>query len=380
MSVKTVLISGAGVAGPALAYWLARAGFRPTVVERATGLRSSGSPVDVRGPAAEVARKMGISPRLREMATSVRSLRFVNDRGKTVGRVPMDDRGSADVELARTDLARVLHAASADDAEYVFNDSVVTLAQDPAGVDVTFERAAPRRFDFVVGADGLHSSIRRLVFGPEQRFVEHMGVYVATMPFDGPVTDRGEVVMYNSPGRAVAVHPSRERGIVAFMFRRAEVPGFDHRDTGQHKRLLETAYAGAEWRVPELLEQVHAAGDLYFDSVSRVRIPRWSSGRVALVGDAASCVSLFGDGSTLAMTGAYTLAAELAERPDDPAMAFRRYEALQRKLANPKQRNVAMAAALLIPATRAGMTVRNFGTRLVPLVSAAQKLAPAKSA
>jgi 2-polyprenyl-6-methoxyphenol hydroxylase-like FAD-dependent oxidoreductase len=375
-----VLISGAGVAGPALAYWLARAGFRPTVVERATGLRSSGSPVDVRGPAAEVARKMGISPRLREMATSVRSLRFVNDRGKTVGRVPMDDRGSADVELARTDLARVLHAASADDAEYVFNDSVVTLAQDPAGVDVTFERAAPRRFDFVVGADGLHSSIRRLVFGPEQRFVEHMGVYVATMPFDGPVTDRGEVVMYNSPGRAVAVHPSRERGIVAFMFRRAEVPGFDHRDTGQHKRLLETAYAGAEWRVPELLEQVHAAGDLYFDSVSRVRIPRWSSGRVALVGDAASCVSLFGDGSTLAMTGAYTLAAELAERPDDPAMAFRRYEALQRKLANPKQRNVAMAAALLIPATRAGMTVRNFGTRLVPLVSAAQKLAPAKSA
>ncbi|HWD07111.1 MAG TPA: FAD-dependent monooxygenase [Amycolatopsis sp.] len=380
MSVKTVLISGAGVAGPALAYWLARAGFRPTVVERATGLRSSGSPVDVRGPAAEVARKMGISPRLREMATSVRSLRFVNDRGKTVGRVPMDDRGSAEVELARTDLARVLHAASADDAEYVFNDSVVTLAQDPAGVDVTFERAAPRRFDFVVGADGLHSSIRRLVFGPEQRFVEHMGVYVATMPFDGPVTDRGEVVMYNSPGRAVAVHPSRERGIVAFMFRRAEVPGFDHRDTGQHKRLLETAYAGAEWRVPELLEQVHAAGDLYFDSVSRVRIPRWSSGRVALVGDAASCVSLFGDGSTLAMTGAYTLAAELAERPDDPAMAFRRYEALQRKLANPKQRNVAMAAALLIPATRAGMTVRNFGTRLVPLVSAAQKLAPAKSA
>ncbi|MFI5615187.1 FAD-dependent monooxygenase [Amycolatopsis sp. NPDC051903] len=379
MVTKTVLISGAGVAGSTLAHWLARAGYRPTVVERAAGLRSSGSPVDVRGPAAEVARKMGISSRLRAAATGVTSLTFVNDRGKTVGRVPMDDAGT-DVELTRTDLARILHDASAGDAEYVFHDSVVALEQDAGGVDVTFERGAPRRFDFVVGADGLHSAVRRLAFGPEPGFVEHMGVYVATMPFDGPVSDRSEIVMYNSPGRAVAVHPSKGRGIVAFMFRGREVPGFDYRDTEQHKRLLENAYAGAGWRVPELLGQVRVAEDLYFDSVSRVRVPEWSAGRIVLVGDAASCVSLFGDGSTLAMAGAHTLATELAASPDDPVVAFRRYEAAHRKLSNPKQRNVPVAAALLIPATRAGMAVRNFGTRLLPLVSAAQKLALAKSA
>ncbi|MEU4672868.1 FAD-dependent monooxygenase [Amycolatopsis sp. NPDC023774] len=336
--------------------------------------------MDVRGPAAEVARKMGLIQQLREAATSVRSMQFVNDRGKSVGRVAMGDGGGTDVELMRTDLARILYEASAGDAEYVFHDSVSGLAQDEGGVDITFEHGSPRRFDLVVGTDGLHSGVRRLAFGPEAAFVEHRGVYVATMPLDAPVPDRSEIVMYNSPGRAVAVHPSRERGIVAFMFRHSAVPGFDYCDTAQHKRLLETAYAGAGWRVPQLLDQVRAAGDLYLDSVSRVRLPSWAVGRVVLAGDAASCVSLFGDGSTLAMSGAYTLATELAASPKDPAAAFKRYEETHRKLVNPRQRNVPVAAAILIPTTRAGIAVRNFGTRLAPLVNAAQKLALAKTA
>ncbi|SEP47356.1 FAD-dependent monooxygenase [Amycolatopsis saalfeldensis] len=373
MKAKTVLISGAGVAGPTLAYWLARAGFRPTVVERAAGLRSSGSPVDVRGPAAEVARKMGLLPRLRAAATGVTGLKFVNDRGKRVGRVKLGSAGGEDVELSRTELARILYEASRDEAEFAFHDSVKTLEQDEGGVEVTFEKGAPRRFDLVVGADGLHSAVRELAFGAEAAFVKHMGVYVATLPLDGPVADPHEVVMYNSPGRAVAVHPGHGRGIAAFMYRGKAVPDFDHRDTAQHRRMLAAAYTGAGWRVPELLEQVRQADDLYLDSVSRVRLPAWSAGRIALAGDAASCVSLFGDGSTLAMAGAHTLATALAESPGDHATAFRRYEATHRKLTGPKQRNVPVAAALLIPATRAGMTVRNLGTRFVPLVTAAQR-------
>ena len=380
MTAKTVLISGAGVAGPTLAYWLARAGFRPTVVERAAGLRSSGSPVDVRGPAAEVARKMGLLSRLRAAATGVTGLKFVNDKGKRVGRVTLPGAGGEDVELSRTELARILYEASRDESEFVFRDSVTALEQDEGGVDVTFEKGAPRRFDLVVGADGLHSAVRRLAFGAEAAFVEHMGVYVATLPLDGPAADPHEVVMYNSPGRAVAVHPGHGRGIAAFMYRGAAVPGFDHRDTAHHRRMLATAYAGAGWRVPELLEQVRQADDLYLDSVSRVRLPAWSAGRIALAGDAASCVSLFGDGSTLAMAGAHTLATALAESPGDHAAAFRRYEAAHRKLVAPKQRNVPVAAALLIPATRAGMTIRNLGTRLAPLVTAAQRMTTARSA
>ncbi|WP_410586887.1 FAD-dependent monooxygenase [Amycolatopsis sp. lyj-23] len=381
MTERTVLISGAGVAGPTLAYWLGRAGFRPTVVERAAGLRSSGSPVDVRGPAARVAERMGVTAKLREASTSAEALIFVDDAGRRTGRIPMRLFGAdGDIELPRTDLAAILHDAAHEHAEFVFGDSVTELREDAGGVDVTFERGAPRRFDLVLGADGLHSAVRRLAFGPEQAFVEHMGVYIATLPLTGPPPDPAAIEMYNSPGRAVAVHPSRGHGIAAFMFRGAALPGFDHRDTALHRRLLTETYAGAGWLVPPLLDQVRTADDLYFDSVSRVRMDRWSTGRIALTGDAASCVSLFGDGSSLAMAGAYTLAEELGRTPDDPAAAFLRYETAHRKLVEPKQRAVPTAAALLIPATRGGLAARNFGTRLLPLVSAARRWVPARAA
>jgi 2-polyprenyl-6-methoxyphenol hydroxylase-like FAD-dependent oxidoreductase len=369
-NMKTVLISGAGIAGPTLAYWLARHGFRPTVVERAQGLRSSGSPVDVRGPAVPVAEAMGIMPRLRAAATDVSALTFVDDSGRRVGGMRLSQtRG--EVELPRFDLATILHEAARDEAEYLFADSIATLAPDEAGVDVTFERATPRRFDLVVGADGLHSRTRQLVFGDEGQFVRHMGVWIATLPVDGLDLASHEVLMHNAPGRALALHPNRGNPGAAFIFRGPWEPGFDHRDTVEHKRLLTAAYSSGGWRTPELLQRVRASDDLYFDSVSQVRLDRWSTGRVALLGDAASCVSLFGDGSTLAMAGAATLAESLAATPDDVAGALRCYEQTHRKLVAPKQRNVARAASLLVPATRFGIAARNAATRLLSLRRAA---------
>jgi 2-polyprenyl-6-methoxyphenol hydroxylase-like FAD-dependent oxidoreductase len=216
--------------------------------------------------------------------------------------------------------------------------------------------------------------VRRLAFGPESDFVQHMGLYVATMRLEGldGLLDGGrEVIMHNTPGRAVAIHPSRGDALAFFAFRSPAVPDFDPHDTAQHKRLLAAAFADGSWRVPELLRRIHAADDLYFDSVSRVRLRPWGHGRVALLGDAASCVSLFGDGSTLAMAGAFTLADELAANPGDHRLAFRRYEARNRTLVDPKQRNLARGASLLIPATRRGILARNLVTRLWPLGAAA---------
>jgi len=371
MTNRTVLISGAGIAGPTLAYWLARHGFQPTIVERAAGLRSSGNPIDVRGPAMTVARRMGIVPELQASSTAVTALSFVNAAGRRVGRVSMPPK-SESIELPRMDLANVLLDAARDDAEFVFGDSIATLQPDLGGVDVTFEQSAPRRFDLVVGADGVHSWTRRLTFGDESRFIEQMGVWIATLPIDGLGLDPHEVVMYNEPGRAVALHPGRDKGGAAFMWRAPRDPGFDYRDTVDHKRRVIEAYAGAEWRVPELLERVREADDLYFDSVSRVRLDRWSAGRVVLLGDAASSVSLFGDGSTLAMAGAATLADALGANPADHEAAFRAYEAQHRKLVEPKQSGVGQAATLLIPKSRVGIGVRNAATRLMPLASAWQ--------
>jgi 2-polyprenyl-6-methoxyphenol hydroxylase-like FAD-dependent oxidoreductase len=369
-----ILISGAGIAGPTLAYWLARHGFRPTVVELARGLRSSGSPVDVRGPAVPVADRMGLLPQLRAAGTAVQTLTFRNARDREVGRVNMGAMrraaGSREVEIPRGDLATILYEAARDDAEFLFDDTITALHQGPDGVEVTFEHAAPRRFDLVVGADGLHSTTRRLAFGPEAEFIRHMGVYIATVSLGGAADSDTDVLMYNTPGSAVSIHPSRGTALAAFMFRSPEIADFDYRDTAQHRRLLEAAFGGAGWRLPELLSRVREADDLYFDAVSQIRLPSWSTGRVTLLGDAASCVSLFGEGSSLAMAGAYSLAAALAAAPELD-VALRRYEAEHRKLTGPKQRLGSQAAAMLIPATRAGLAARNAATRLWPLAAAA---------
>jgi 2-polyprenyl-6-methoxyphenol hydroxylase-like FAD-dependent oxidoreductase len=369
-----VLISGAGIAGPTLAYFLGRAGFHVTVVERAQGLRSSGSPVDVRGAAVEVAERMGVMAELREAATTAKTLTFVDAEGRRAARLSM--RGpllGSEVELPRGDLAAILHGAGRDDAEFLFDDTVVALTQDAGGVDVTFDRAAPRRFDLVIGADGLHSAVRRLAFGPESQFAEHMGVFVATLPLDAPADDPTDIVMFNTPGRAVTIHPCRGKALVAFMFRAPMPPGFDHRDVEMHQRMLVEAFDGQGWRVPELLAGVRGSDDLYFDSVSRVRLPRWSIGRIALLGDAASCVSLFGDGSSSAMTGAATLADALSTN-DFPA-ALEDYEARHRRTVDPRLRNVGLASRLLVPATSGGIALRNFAARLLGGVRAASQAA-----
>ncbi|MDX6282908.1 MAG: hypothetical protein QOH03_3979, partial [Kribbellaceae bacterium] len=224
MTPRTVLISGAGVGGPTLAYWLARRGFRPTVVERSAGLRSSGNPVDVRGPAVQVVQQMGVMEELRRAATSVTALSFVNEGNREVGRVnlrALQRAGrSQEVEVTRTDLARVLYDASRDSAEYLFDDTITALSQDADGVDVTFENASPRRFDLVIGADGLHSMVRRLAFGAERDFVRHLGLYVATMQLGGPADNERDVVLFNTPGRMISVHPVRGQALAAFIFRR----------------------------------------------------------------------------------------------------------------------------------------------------------------
>lgn len=374
MTDQTVLISGAGIAGSTLAYWLAEHGFRPTVVERAP-LRAGGSPVDVKGEAVTVAEQMGVMARLRDADTGMTGLTFVNAAGRRVGRISrralQRNAASREAEVPRGDLVTVLHEAAKDRAEYLWSDSITSIDQDAGGVAVSFEHTEPRRFDFVVGADGLHSTVRRLVFGPEADHVRHMGMYVATLPLRMPPERPTEVVMYNAPGRAVSISPTRTRAIGFFAFRAPLMADLDLRDTDRCKLVLGGVYGGDAWRVPDLLDEVKHTGELYFDSVSQVRLLRWCEGRVALLGDAASCVSLFGDGSTLAMIGAFRLAAELAASPGDHGAAFERYEANQRKLVEPRQRDIKPAAGFIVPATKRGIVIRNVAaSALSPVLTA----------
>jgi 2-polyprenyl-6-methoxyphenol hydroxylase-like FAD-dependent oxidoreductase len=368
---RPVLISGCGIAGPTLAYFLAEAGFRPTVVERAKDLRSSGGPVDVKGEAVQIAERMGVYERLAERATGATHAVFVDAKGRPAARLAINPGrrgGRAELELPRSELASVLYAACRDRAEVTFDDGIASLRPDQDGVDVTFERGAARRFDFVVGADGLHSAVRRLAFGPDSTFVHYAGLYVATLRLDVSLDDPRSVLIYNAPGRMAALHPCGGEPGAAFIFRHPALPAIDLRDTDAQRRLLADTYAHDGWYLPKLLEHVAIASDLYFDSVSRVQIAPWHRGRSVLVGDAASCFSLFGDGSTLAMMAAAALARVLGEERDLNA-AFSRYEAQHRRHVDPRGRALPLAAAFLVPKTRLGIATRNAVARLGALAA-----------
>jgi 2-polyprenyl-6-methoxyphenol hydroxylase-like FAD-dependent oxidoreductase len=369
----TILISGAGIAGSCLAALLAPKGFRVTLVERARELRSSGMPVDVEDAAFGVAERMGVLPRLRDAATCVKGVVFVGKDGRRVAGVNLSINDKRCVEVPRSDLAHILYEAAvrAGEVEVLFDDSVVAIDQDEGGVDVAFERAAARRFDCVVGCDGLHSNVRRIAFGPEEDFAEPLGMYVATFPFDGTGETPAEVVIYNVPDKALSVHPGTGKGraIAAFFWRRRgeAIAGFDGRDAAGNRKLLENEFADAGWRSRELLETLAGVEDFYCDSVSRIRLGGWWKGRVALLGDAASCVSFLGGGSSNAIAGADVLARALAEATaagaKDPAGAFARYERTHRPTVEAKGRGASVAGHFLIPATAGGIAARNLFVR-----------------
>ncbi|MFD9868712.1 FAD-dependent monooxygenase [Streptomyces niveus] len=361
---RTALISGAGIAGSALAYWLNRYGFAVTVVEKSGALRDGGYPIDVRGTALEVVRRMGILPRLREAHIDLRRLTFLDGDGAEVASVdPHALTGGVagqDVEVRRGDLTGALYAAVRDDVEFLFNDSVATLDQSGRGVDVTFSGGATRTFDMVFGADGLHSRTREFLFGTEERFHRYLGYCFAGFTMSNTFGLSHETVLWNTPGRAAALYAVGDNEEVhAFLnFARPEQPLDAFRKPRAQRALVAEVFADAGWEVPGMLAAMNDADDLFFDAVSQIRMPHWSSGRVALVGDAAYAPSfLTGQGSSLALVGAYMLAASLADR--DHEAGFGAYERDTREFVTLNQDQVGEGDAALFPTTDRALEQRN---------------------
>ncbi|MFB6438072.1 FAD-dependent monooxygenase [Streptomyces sp. NPDC056411] len=369
-----ILISGASVAGPALAYWLRRHGHRVTVVELAPGLRGGGFAVDFRGAVQlAVLERMGVLDAVRAHATDTgTALTFIDAEGRDLAAMP-PEFAAGELEILRSDLSRVLYDHSRDPAgdgpapTYLFGDSLTSLTETADGVRVTFERSAPRTFDLVVGADGLHSTVRRLAFGPESGFVSHLGYYVAGWDLPASAGDlAARSVGYGEPGRLATVGRVHRRatepgyGGEAFcVFASAEELAYDRRDVGSQKRVIARAYEGAGWRTPELLATLEEADDLYFDAISRVDVPRWSVGRTVLLGDAAYGATLGGMGTGSAVIGAYVLAGELALAGGDHRTAFARYERAFRPYVTQCQQGGRGAGEFLAPLTAPAIAARN---------------------
>ncbi|RSN24046.1 FAD-dependent oxidoreductase [Streptomyces sp. WAC 05977] len=357
----TVLVSGASIAGPAAAFWLRRHGFSVTVVEKAGALRGGGYPIDIRGTALEVARRMGILPRLREAHIETRSLTFVDaDGGEVTSVNPQAVTGGVDghdVEVRRGDLAEILYGATRDDVEYVFDDSIEALTEHENGVDVTFRSGARRGFDLVVGADGLHSRTRELVFGPERQYHRYLGYCFAGFTMLNELGLSREGIIWNAPGRGAALYAVKgsEKVHGFLVAARPEPPYEVLRDPQAQRDLIATTFARDGWEIPAMIGAMREADDLFFDTVSQIHLPRWSSGRVGLVGDAAYAPSfLTGQGSSLALVGAYMLARSLAT-----TAAFGAYEKETREFVELNQAQVGVGEAALFPVTAEALARRD---------------------
>ena len=367
-----IAISGAGIAGPTLAYWLQRSGHQPTLIEKAPHLRTGGYIIDFWGVGYQVAQRMGLESVLREQGYLVREVRTVDRRGCTTSSIPVEvfRRLTAErfISLPRGDLAATIYHAIAGRVETIFDDSIVALQEHDRSVRTTFARGAERDFDLVIGADGLHSAVRELVFGPERQFEKPLGYYVAAFDVTGyRPRDDLVYVSYSAPGRQAARFALHgDRTLILFLFAAARLPGPEPHGLAERKGLLHHVFEDAGWECPSMLAAMDDVTELYFDPVSQIRMDRWSQGRVMLIGDAAACVSLLaGEGTGLAMTEAYVLAGELHRANGDYREAFRRHEQRLQAFVLGKQKAAERFAASFVPPTPFAIWKRNQAARLL---------------
>ncbi|HEX3589464.1 MAG TPA: FAD-dependent monooxygenase [Pseudonocardiaceae bacterium] len=379
-----VLISGAGIAGPALAYWLRRHGFTPTIVERATARRHGGQAVDVRGTARDAITRMGIMDEVRAHHTGTHGIAYVDADNRRLAAMRGEDFGHsggiiAEIEILRADLVRILQDA-ARDVEYLYGDTITGLADGPDGVDVTFAKAAPRRFDLVVGADGLGSGVRALAFGDDSTTVNDLGYYAAFYTATTDLKLDGWELMYSMPagngvrGRLAMLYPIGDTGEARAMFAFA-APNVhvERRDLPAQRALLAQVFHGEGWELPNLLRQLESVDDLHFTRAGEVRLDRWSAGRSVLLGDSAFGGSV-GMGTSMALVGAYVLAGELAAAHGDHTVAFAAYEREMRDYVTASQTRPPGGVNGFLPASRMGIRMRNLVMRALPHLPGKEKM------
>ena len=361
---KTVLISGVGIAGPTLAFWLGYAGFEPTLIECAPALRTSGYVIDFWGPGYDIAERMGLSDEINRVGYHIREMCIVDDNGDRIAgfgtRVFKELTGGRFVTLGRSDLSRLLFEKVRGTTETIFGDEITSLQEQPDRVEVQFRNAKKRRFDLVIGADGLHSNVRRLIFGPQDQFERELGYYVAAFEVQGyRPRDENVYIIYGQPGRILgrfALHDDRTLFLFVFAFHRS-VPVFD---VATQKAILRERFGDGTWECPRILDELDRTENLYFDRVSQIKMGHWSRGRIALLGDAAFCVSLMaGQGSALAITAAYVMAGELVKASGRHEEAFHNYEALLGSYIGSKQKGAERFSSAFAPRTRWGLFLRN---------------------
>lgn len=376
MENKNILISGAGIAGTALAFWLKKFGCNPTIVEIAPKLREGGYAIDFWGAGFDVAERMGILPDLSNVDLKLSELTFVDENDKRRGgmnyRKIIKWMNGRAFTLLRSDLAKTIYKNLDKDIEIIFDDAISKIEQNENEVLVTFKNGNTRSFDLVVGADGLHSNVRNMVFGDEAQFEKYYGYYTASYTIPNPKGDK-DFSMFNVPRKQVALYPTNKNtSAVFYIFASSDKLTYNHHDIEEQKQILRNEFKNSGWKCTDLLAEMDAAPDFYFDVVSQIQMTNWSKNRVALVGDACDCPSLLsGQGSTLAMVGAYILAGELKNANGNFKVAFEQYQTIFKGFIDDKQLLAQKFAKQFVPKSKFGIWLRNVvvGLMFLPFVS-----------
>lgn len=362
---QSVLISGASIAGLTMAYWMERQDYEVTVVEMGAAPRMGGSPVDVRGDALDTAKRMGVLEALQRAKLQTMGLEFMNSKNELQGTMLVEDIGSLrpgdDIEIRRDDLVTILYENIKDGVEYKFSNRIKTLNESNENVAVTFNDGTEGVYDLVIGADGIHSGVRKLVFGPEEQFTHFLNFYFSTFKVSDGLGKKNYGQAYNTPKNlAVIYHYNQDFADGLLTFSVNEKLRYDRHDVEEQQQIVINAFEGVGWKVPQLIEELKKPDShFYFDQGCQIKMPHWTRGRVALIGDAAYAPAFpTGMGATLAMLGATTLADALAEHTDYQ-IAFDQYEAIHRPDVDALQATVYEGIAFLLPETEEAIDVRN---------------------
>ena len=363
---KTALVSGASIAGLATAYWLSELGYRVLVVELAAAPRTSGGAVNVGGPALDSIRRMGIYEHLRPHALRLDQWEFKNADDTTAGSMvlggePEGPPAAEDLEIERHLLIPALLGAIRGEVEYRFGTRITALHEAPTGITATLADGTQHTFDLVVGCDGVHSGVRKLWFGHEAEYAHFLHHYFSLTSLPKPLVAPGTAQLYNVPGKVVMVMDQGGKTDVAFCFYSEQEIAYDYRDTAQQAAIVAEQFAGEGWRTAELLAEVAHAQTAYFDKFCQIRMPAWTKGRVALVGDAGYCATAAaGMGGSLALAGAAALAEAIEKHDGNLELALPAYDHALRPFVEEVQATaLVMLSEYLVPRTEAAIQKRN---------------------
>ncbi|GAB4043844.1 FAD-dependent monooxygenase [Spirosoma litoris] len=368
LTEKKVLVSGASFAGLSTAYWMNKLGYKVTVVEVANGLKLGGTPVNIEGNTVDIVKRMGIFEQIQAHRLVMEMLEFKNDDDVTEGKISIRNEGeelpTEDCEIERDTLLHLLVDRIKNDVDFIFNNSITALTETNDAIDVSFKDGTQQTFDLVFGCDGIHSAVRRLWFGNEADYLHFLGQYFSITIVNKLLIRENTTQFYNVPDKAVMLNGYNQKTDIVFCFRSDKEIPYDYRDEAQQRKIILDQFEGESWRIAELLEEVKNSPTFYFDKLCQVRMPSWTKGRVALVGDAGYCASpAAGKGGSLAIDGAAALGDAFQKHGEDFELAFQEYNRSLRPYIEEVQENVVrIGLDTLVPRTEEAIRIRNTQT------------------